>query len=174
MKTTMFPTFLSKLTMAGALALALSSFTTHAQAGAVLAPIGPTNDNGKVTVGYLKVYSSTQETQWGEGSYYYPHTAYWIYDSTGKRRTIDNHDSSIDGAPQTVSLVPGTYKVRAYSDDNGLVTVPVIIKLAQTTQVHLETGADNNERPAGQVIVGQVKVVKTQAPASQEKVASKD
>jgi hypothetical protein len=37
-----------------------------------------------------------------------------------------------------VELAPGNYVVRAWSESQGLVSVPVIIKSAQTTVVHLE------------------------------------
>jgi hypothetical protein len=140
MKTTLLRKFLASLTVVGALVSALTCFSTSAQAGPVLPAVGPTPPGvyDKVTCGYLKVFSRTEQTQWGEGSYYYVHTAYWIYDSNGKRRTIDNHDSVIDETPQKVELAPGRYVVKAWSDNDGLVTVPVIVKLARTTTVNLE------------------------------------
>ncbi len=169
-----FPRFLAHSAL---LVLALGYCSTGAQAGPVLQPIGPTPPGhyDKVTCGYLEVYSRTQQYQWGEGGYYYPHTPYWIYTADGKRlRTIGNNSDSIDETPEKVALTPGTYVVKAWSDDNGLVTVPVHVQLARTTRVHLEDGPDNNEVPArGEVIVGQVKVTKNQPAATQEKVAKK-
>jgi flagellar hook assembly protein FlgD len=99
-----------------------------------------TEQYDKVSVGYLTVFSSTEETQWGEGSYYYVHTGYRIYDSAGKVvKWVENHDTSIDEDPQKVELAPGTYTIWAQSDKDGYVKVPVVIKLARTTAVHLET-----------------------------------
>ena len=121
---------------------AVALVTVPAHAGPVLPTVGPDTSYDKVTVGYLKVYSRTEQTQWGEGSYYNVHSAYWIYNTDGKRiKTVANHDTSIDESPEKVSLAPGRYVVRAWSDDDGLVTVPVIVKLAQTTSVHLESGS---------------------------------
>lgn len=140
MKTNLLRKFLTSSTLVGAIASTLTFFATVAHAGPVLPAVGPTPPGvyDKVSCGYLKVFSRTEQTQWGEGSYYNVHTAYWIYDSTGKRMTIDNHDSTIDETPQKVELAPGKYVVKAWSDNDGLVTVPVIVKLARTTTVNLE------------------------------------
>jgi hypothetical protein len=141
MKTNLLRSLLQNFTVAAAL-LVPAVLTLPAHAGPVLPTVGPESDEGQVTCGYLKVYSRTEQTQWGENTYYYPHTAYWIYNTSGKRiKTVANHDSSIDETPEKVSLNPGHYVVRAWSDDEGLVTVPVIVKLAQTTAVHLESGS---------------------------------
>jgi hypothetical protein len=141
MKTNMLRSLLLNFTVAAAL-LVPAVLTLPAHAGPVLPSVGPETDYDKVTCGYLKVYSRTEQTQWGENTYYNVHTAYWIYNTAGKRlRTIANHDSSIDETPEKVSLTPGHYVVRAWSDDDGLVTVPVVVKLAETTSVHLESGS---------------------------------
>ena len=114
----------------------------QARAGVTLPEVGP-RDPGqydKVSVGYLTVFSSTEETQWGDGPYYYVHTGYRIYDSAGKAvKWIANHDTSTDEAPEKVELAPGRYTIWAQSDKDGYVKVPVVIKLARTTAVHLET-----------------------------------
>ena len=127
-----------------------------AHAGPVLPTVGPESQSDGVTCGYLKVYSRTEQTQWGENTYYYPHTAYWIYNSAGARiKTVANHDTSIDESPTKVELTPGHYVVKAWSDDAGLVTVPVIIKLAETTKVHLESGSqETSGASGGHVTVG--------------------
>ncbi len=141
MKSNLLRSLLS-ITIAAVLTPALPS-----HAGPVLPEVGPRppGDYPAVTCGYLKVFSRTEQSQWGEGSYYYIHTAYWIYDSTGKRiRTVSNHDSSIDEDPQKVELPPGHYVVKAWSDNDGLVTVPVVVKLARTTSVNLEEGHDES------------------------------
>ena len=96
--------------------------------------------NDQASFGYLKVFSSTQESQWGEGSYYYLHTGYRIYDSTGKAvKWVENHNTSIDEDPEKVELAPGAYTIWAQSDKDGYVKVPVVIKPARITAVHLET-----------------------------------
>jgi len=141
MKTNLLRSLLLNFTVAAAL-LVPAFLTLPAHAGPVLPAVGPDSNDDQVTCGYLKVYSRTEQTQWGENTYYYPHTAYWIYNTSGKRiKTVANHDSSIDETPEKVSLSPGHYVVRAWSDDAGLVTVPVIVKLAETTSVHLESGS---------------------------------
>lgn len=114
----------------------------QARASATLPTVAPAHvgQNDKVTVGYLTVFSSTQETEWGEGSYYYAHTGYRIYDSRGKEvKWVENHNTSIDEDPEKVELSPGTYTIWAQSDRDGYVKMPVVIKLARITAVHLET-----------------------------------
>jgi len=114
----------------------------QARAGVTLPAVGPTDPGqyDKVSVGYLTVFSSTEETQWSDGPYYYLHTGYRIYDSAGKAvKWIANHDTSTDEAPEKVELAPGRYTIWAQSDKDGYVKVPVVIKLARTTAVHLET-----------------------------------
>lgn len=111
--------------------------------GQAIAGVTPLND--RTSPGYLKVFSATQESQWGEGGYYYLHTGYRVYDSNGKVvKWVENHDSSIDEAPQKVELTPGTYTIWAQSDKDGYVKVPVTIKLDRITTVHLETGSGDN------------------------------
>jgi hypothetical protein len=152
MKTNMFRSLLPKIIVAAVAILAPAVIAVPAHAGPVLPTVGPDSDYAKVSCGYLKVYSRTEQTEWGENTYYYPHTAYWIYSDAGKRiKTVANHDTSIDESPSKVSLTPGSYLVKAWSDDAGLVTVPVIVKLAQTTTVHLESGSAET---SGHVTVG--------------------
>src|SRR5580698_523860 len=95
---------LPKFTVAVAI-LAAAVFTTPAHAGPVLPTVGPDSDDATVSCGYLKVFSRTEQTQWGENTYYNVHTAYWIYNAAGKRiKTVANHDSSIDESPTKGSL----------------------------------------------------------------------
>jgi len=126
----------STLTQIGALALALICFSsqTHAaEVGGVYRPstfAGPT----PVSHGYLVVYTPTQETTWGCGDEYYPHTGYRIYDANGKSvEWVRNNDGRMDPDPQTVKLVPGNYTIRGLG-----VAARVQIKLAATTTVHLD------------------------------------
>ena len=114
----------------------------QARAGVTLPEVGPMDagQNDRVSVGYLTVFSSTEEAQWGDGPYYYVHSGYRIYDSTGKAvKWIANHDTNTDEAPEKVELAPGRYTIWAQSDKDGYVNVPVVIKLARTTAVHLES-----------------------------------
>lgn len=148
MKSNLLPQFFSVSVQVGATVLAIICFSTHVQAGPTLAAVGPAplGQYDKVSCGYLKVFSRTQEAQWGEGSYYYPHTAYSIYNLEGKQiKTVENHSDNTDEAPEKVELTPGTYMVKAWSDNDGLVTVPVVIKLARITTVHLENGRESDK-----------------------------
>lgn len=95
--------------------------------------------------GYLEVFSSTQQTQWGEGSFYYLHTGYRIFDAKGKTvKWVENHDSVTDEQPQKVELAPGKYTIWAQSDQRGYVKMSVSIGLARTTTVQLENDRDDN------------------------------
>jgi hypothetical protein len=146
MKTNLLQKFLSSFFQVGALVLALICISTQAHAGPVLAAVGPDTpdpDDHPITCGYLEVFSATERSDSinNEDVNFNPHSAYWIYDTTGKRiKTVQNHGTSPEEGPATVELKPGTYTVRAYADNKGLVTVPVIIKLARTTSVHLDRG----------------------------------
>ena len=89
--------------------------------------------------GYLQVFSSTQESQWGEGSFYYLHTGYSVQDSTGKEvKWVENHNSSVDETPEKVELAAGTYTIRAQSDQAGTVKIAVVVKPGRTLALHLE------------------------------------
>jgi hypothetical protein len=114
----------------------------QARAGVTLPEVGPRHaaQNDRVSVGYLTVFSSTEEARWSDGPYYYVHSGYRIYDSTGKAvKWIANHDTNTDEASEKVELAPGGYTIWAESDKDGYVNVPVVIKLARTTAVYLES-----------------------------------
>jgi len=124
------------LAKASALAFFLSCFFLQGPA-----PAKPTS-----TLGYLEVFSATQETQWGEGSFYYPHTGYRIFDAEGRTvKWVDNHDSDIDETPQKVELAPGTYTIWAQSDRDGYVKERVTISTARTTTLRLESDRDESQ-----------------------------
>lgn len=144
MKTNLLRRLLSFLPQVAALIVALFGLAPQAFAGSILAAVGPdTSDpnDQPITCGYLKVYSATETSDSinNEDVRFYPHSAYWIYDKAGNQiKTVQNHGTSPEEGPSTVELKPGTYTVKAYADNKGLVTVPVIIKLARTTSVHLD------------------------------------
>jgi hypothetical protein len=97
--------------------------------------------------GYLEVFSSTQQTQWGEGSYYNVHTAYQVFDASGNPvKYVPNHDDATDEAPTKVELAPGTYLVLAESDRAGLVKTRVVVKPYQTTALHLESTRERSTK----------------------------
>jgi hypothetical protein len=168
MKTILLRKFQFSCLQSGVLVMALVCFSTQAKAGAVLPAIGPrpAGEYDKVDYGYLTVYSATEQNTpaaQSNGDYYSPHSAYWIYDATGKRiRTVQNHGGYPEEGPDKVELAPGTYTVKAWSEKDGLVTVPVIIKLARNTSVHLEQGRESDaeamnpakavKTPNGQVV----------------------
>jgi hypothetical protein len=165
MKTNLLRILQFTTVQAGVILLTLTGFSTQAHAGNLLPAVGPHPPGvyDKVSCGYLEVFSATQESQWGEGSYYYPHTGYRIYNASGKLlKWVENHDTNTDETPAKVELAPGTYTVWALSDNDGYVNVPVVIKLAQVTKVHLENGRDSDKEaidparavttPSGQIV----------------------
>ncbi len=128
-------------------------------------PIGPKPawpHQGPVQ-GYLAVYSATEEKQDGENTYFYPHSGYDIYTADGKHlQRVSNHISNRDEDPEKVELPAGTYKVKAWSENDGLMMMTVIIKGGQTTTLDLDSKnsgksenlASNNavKSPSGTVI----------------------
>lgn len=103
-----------------------------------------TPDSGRVpgekAPGYLIVYTATENPiNTDTGMMYYPHTGYSIYDTGGHRvRSVANHITTDDENPSRVPLPPGTYVVRADSEMDGTVNVPVQIRGLRTTVVNLE------------------------------------
>ena len=145
--------------------LVLNSISNHALSQVQLPAVGPRPPGiyDGVSCGYLKVFSATEEHQWGEGTYYYPITSYRIANASGKTiKRVQNHQTDIDEHPETVELAPGTYIVIAESENDGTVRVPVVIKLVQTTAVHLEKGRESDREavspaqavrtPSGQIV----------------------
>jgi hypothetical protein len=124
--------------------LFLACFSAQGQAkvGVTLSEVVPADEGqqDKVSMGYLTVFSSTEQTQWGDGPYYYVHTGYRIFDANGKAvKWVRNHDDNADEIPEKVELAPGKYTIWAQSDKYGYVKIPVVIKLAQTAAIHLES-----------------------------------
>lgn len=122
-------------------ALAAMTGCASNQKVTLLSPVAP--DSGRVpgmkTPGYLVVYSDTENPINTGDIMYYPHTGYRIYDAHGAYlRYVRNHMSKDDENPDRVSLPPGNYTIRAQSEIDGEVAVPVVIRGLRTTVVNLE------------------------------------
>jgi hypothetical protein len=88
--------------------------------------------------GSLKVYSATDEFNDGD-AWYFPHSSYIIYSSSGKAfKNVENHTSRSDEIPEVVLLPVGYYAVAVRSEQDGYVRVPVVIKEGQQTILHLD------------------------------------
>ncbi len=124
----------------------------------------PTAQAKPGTEGSLQVYSARQKHDpsylWdifvggvNDNAQYDPaHTDYTICTPEGKpvQKVRNAHDPN-DATPALVSLAPGTYVVKAEDRDYGSVSVPVVIKPGELTQVNLERGSklpinQSNER----------------------------
>ena len=110
---------------------------------AVLNPVGPgAPAPAKVShgLGFLVVYTAIEEPKINPDTQFYPHTSYAIYDDQGVfPRGVRNHVGAWDEfLLDTVGLPAGRYSIRAQSEINGDVSVPVIIKGAKTTVVNLQ------------------------------------
>lgn len=67
------------------------------------------------------------------------HTAYTIFSGDGKVfRRVTNQRGPFFEEPVGVSLPAGRYKVEARATNNGLVSIPVVIKEGMTTVVYLD------------------------------------
>jgi hypothetical protein len=67
------------------------------------------------------------------------HTGYTIFSGDGKAfRRVTNQSGPFFEEPVGISLPPGTYKVEARATNNGLVSIPVVIKEGKTTVVYLD------------------------------------
>ena len=106
---------------------------------------GPVRPSGldyrtEVPLGYLEVYSATDEFDDG-GVPYHAHSSYVIYVTDGKIFTsVENHISRNDELPEIVALPVGSYIVEARSDRDGYVRVAVVIKAGHRTTLNLEVG----------------------------------
>lgn len=89
--------------------------------------------------GYLRVFSDTDTHEIGQNTFYYTHTPYSVYDESGLRvKWVPNHIGDMDEDPMSVKLPAGHYYVVAQSSSYGRVTVPVIIRAAKRTTLHLD------------------------------------
>jgi hypothetical protein len=88
--------------------------------------------------GSLEVYTATDEFNDG-GAWYFPHSAYTIYGTDGKRlKNVENHISRSDEIPEVVTLPVGSYVIEARSERQGYVRVHVVIKAFQRTILDLD------------------------------------
>jgi hypothetical protein len=127
------------IAMAGALGGLVGC--ASAPPAAIVGPVGPSSVDRPAAVasGRLRVYSATETHADGDNTYYYPHTDYFVYDTTGKvLQSVHNHVGSMDEAPAWVLLPAGTYQVRARDQRLGLLTIPVVVRPGQTTVLHLD------------------------------------
>ena len=93
--------------------------------------------------GYLKVYSATYENPNGDNTFAYPHTDYTVYTPDGRFvLNVSNAITPVDEIPSEVRLPIGHYIVRAESETMGVVEVPVVVRTAHVTKLHLERFKD--------------------------------
>ena len=135
-----------------ALGIALSAIScTTMPRPIALAPVGPRPGSQPTSAhtGFLKVYS---EVRWSvykvsdvwvypdyERSHYFAHTDYDVYDAAGKRiENVQNTEALHSLEPKQVSLPPGDYNIKAWTDADQLVMVPIVIKAGCLTIVNLE------------------------------------
>ena len=129
-----------------------------AQADTVISTVGPVPI---VPMGKLIVYSATvpslaeagAEFDWEENRNL--HTNYTIYRKDGSVfRQVHNSFGPDDENAKTVALPPGKYTVRALSQRDGWVRVPVVIKPDRLTSVKLADSIDSPHQniPAGQAV----------------------
>lgn len=143
----------------------LSVVTMKASPDTVLnSPIGPCPPGeasyGAKHEGTLIVFSACDPYNDGD-TMYYPHSAYEILQNGKRFKQVTNHigDSEI---PEKVTLPAGRYTVIANSENDGEVSIPVVIQTAHTTVLHLGKGYASEQTdvnpskavksPTGQII----------------------
>lgn len=114
--------------------------------GMVLDPVGPPSvvapvpaDHGSLVV--FSAYVSGEVPNLPDGVR--QHSDYDIQSADGKPlQTVHNNTGSFGRYPLPVDLPAGRYRIVVPSNSYGLVTVPVVIAVNQTTTIHLEGSAD--------------------------------
>ncbi len=142
---------------------------------AVVEPVGPAPRAESIpgSDGLLVVYSAWSNFV-DPGSTAH-HSRYTITSDDGKiSREVINHVDRFDEGPIQLSLVPGTYHVKARSAHFGRVDVPVLIQQHQTTYVYLDGSARPDSRlsqqtsavklPDGEIVGWSTTVAKNGAP----------
>lgn len=105
---------------------------------AVAGPKSPAASETAGHIGYLRVFSSTEQRITGDETYFYPHTDYGIYNVAGKCVRWVRNGGPEDDRPATAALPEGAYVVLADSDFGGRIHVPIVIRTGRTTILHLE------------------------------------
>jgi hypothetical protein len=116
-------------------------------------PVGPDLAPSRISLkngqGQLVVYSALEVAN-PAGSDFPTHAGYEIDDANGKMvRRVDNRTGSFYQTPESVSLPPGEYKVKAPATNHGLVTVAVIVKENETTTLDLDGSHFRQHKPTG-------------------------
>ena len=111
----------------------------------VNAPVGPRPPGlyGGGYVGFLTVYSATEQRQDGDNTYANVHTDYQIYTADGRLfKEVRNSLGPTSETPERVTLPKGSYVVAAQSETSGNVSIPVVIQTGKGTELHLEREKD--------------------------------
>ena len=91
------------------------------------------NDQAELRQGYLLAYSATDQFDDG-GTFYYPHSSYFIYMADGKFfKNVENHISRSDEIPELVTLPAGSYTILLRSENRGYIRLPVVIRAGRRT-----------------------------------------
>ena len=118
---------------------------TSAEPTIVSAPVGPRPPGlheGEY-VGFLTVYSATEQHPDGDNTYANVHTDYRIYRANGRLfKQVRNSLSPTDETPERMTLPKGSYVVVAQSETMGTVSIPVVIQTGKATDLHLERVKD--------------------------------
>ena len=112
------------------------------QTPVAVAPVGPGPGSqiAQASTGSLKVYTHVQGYPYEADYYYFVHSDYNIYDSSGRHvKSVQNTELYHSPTPREVALPPGHYEVVAWGDGfQQRVKVPVEIKAGCLTTVNLE------------------------------------
>jgi len=124
------------------------------QSGMTLDTVGPVPARLAVvssTSGALVVYSAYEVgADFNSCDPYRPeYSDYRIFTADGELlRRVHNNSGTILQDPATMQLPAGKYRVVAWANGYGLVTVPVIVVAGRLTAVHLEGGGSWPDRAA--------------------------
>lgn len=113
--------------------------------GLVLDPIGPPNPQvaGAGSNGTLVVFSAfAPYGDFNDLPCLHHYTDYKIVSADGTlQETVHNANRLLVEGPKRLELPVGCYRVVAHANGYGMVTVPVVIRAGETTNVHLEGSA---------------------------------
>ena len=100
--------------------------------------------------GFLLVYTAPEVDPYlnGRDEYRPRYTDYKILTGPGEFLQVVHNDSgTLMQKPARVRLPAGDYRVVAWANGRGLVTVPVVIAAQQLTLVHLDMDKNKNVKP---------------------------